>query len=55
MLDTLGRAYLPQLVGLFVAPGTTSAIAASLSSMLIYLVMTLALIVRPEGLFSKAR
>lgn len=55
MLDTLGRAYLPQFVGLFAEPRTTSAIAASLSSMLIYLVMTLALIVRPEGLFSKAR
>jgi len=55
MLDTLGRAYLPQLVGLFAEPQTTSAIAASLSSMLIYVVMALALIVRPQGLFSKAR
>ena len=55
MLDTLGRAYLPQLVGLFAEPQTTSAIAASLSSMLIYVVMALALIIRPQGLFSKVR
>jgi len=55
MLDTLGRAYLPQLVGLFAEPQTTSAIAASLSSMLIYVVMALALVARPQGLFSKVR
>ena len=55
MLDTLGRAYLPALVGLFADPRTTAAIAASLSSMLIYLVMALALVVKPEGLFHRLR
>jgi branched-chain amino acid transport system permease protein len=55
MFDVLGRAFFPALVGLFAPPQVTSAIAASLSSMLIYIVMALALIVRPQGLFSKAR
>jgi branched-chain amino acid transport system permease protein len=55
MFDVLGRAFLPALVGLFAPPQVTSAIAASLSSMLIYIVMAIALIMRPQGLFSKAR
>lgn len=55
MFDVLGRAFLPALVGLVAEPHTTSAIAASLSSMLIYVVMAIALIGRPQGLFSKAR
>lgn len=55
MFDVLGRAFLPALVGLFASPQTTSAIAASLSSMLIYIVMAIALIARPQGLFSKVR
>ena len=55
MFDVLGRAFLPALVGLFAPPQVTSANAATLSSMLIYIVMAIALIMRPQGLFSKAR
>lgn len=52
-VDVLGRAYMPSLVGMFATPASTSAIAASLSSMLIYFGMALALLARPEGLFAR--
>lgn len=55
MVDVLGRAYMPSLVGIFAEPRATSAIAASLSSMLIYLGMAMALLAKPQGLFSGKR
>jgi branched-chain amino acid transport system permease protein len=51
LIDTVGRAYLPDLLGLFLSPSGASTAGPALSSMLIYLVMVVVLIVRPEGLF----
>jgi branched-chain amino acid transport system permease protein len=39
------------LLGLFLSPSGASTAGPALSSMLIYLVMAVVLIVRPEGLF----
>jgi branched-chain amino acid transport system permease protein len=50
-IDTLGRAYLPDLLRLFLAPRTASAVTPAISSMMIYLVMAVVLVVRPQGLF----
>jgi branched-chain amino acid transport system permease protein len=50
-MDTLGRAYLPDLLRLFLAPRTASAVTPAISSMMIYLVMAVVLVVRPQGLF----
>src|SRR5262249_53250804 len=54
LVDTVGRAYLPNILKLFFASTTASTLAPALSSMLIYLVMALVLIVRPAGLFPAA-
>jgi len=51
LIDTVGRAYLPDLLGLFLSPSGASTAGPALSSMLIYLAMAVVLIVRPEGLF----
>jgi len=51
LIDTVGRAYLPDLLRLFLSPSGASTAGPALSSMLIYLVMAVVLIVRPEGLF----
>jgi branched-chain amino acid transport system permease protein len=51
LIDTVGRAYLPTLLGLFLSKSGASTAGPALSSMLIYLVMAVVLIVRPEGLF----
>jgi branched-chain amino acid transport system permease protein len=51
LVDTVGRAFLPQLFGLVLSPAAASTAAPALSSMLIYLVMAVVLVLRPEGLF----
>jgi branched-chain amino acid transport system permease protein len=51
LVDTLGRAFLPELLRLVLTPRSASAIAPALSSMLIYLLMAAVLMLRPEGLF----
>ncbi len=51
MIDTVGRAYLPDLLGLFLSKSGAATAAPALSSMLIYVVMAVVLIVRPQGLF----
>jgi len=51
LVDTLGRALLPGLFGLFMETTEASAVGASLASMAIYLVMAAVLAVRPRGLF----
>ena len=51
LIDTVGRAYLPTLLGLVLTPHAAATAGPALSSMLIYLVMAVVLIVRPEGLF----
>jgi branched-chain amino acid transport system permease protein len=52
MTDTVGRAFLPDLLKLVLSPAGASTAGPALSSMLIYIVMAAILIVRPEGLFA---
>jgi branched-chain amino acid transport system permease protein len=51
LADTVGRAFLPELFKLVMSPAAASAAAPAISSMLIYLIMAIVLVVRPEGLF----
>jgi branched-chain amino acid transport system permease protein len=51
LVDTVGRAFLPELFKLVMSPAAASAAAPAVSSMLIYLLMATVLVVRPEGLF----
>jgi branched-chain amino acid transport system permease protein len=50
-VDTVGRAFLPELFRLVMTPAAASALAPALSSMLIYLLMAIVLVLRPQGLF----
>jgi branched-chain amino acid transport system permease protein len=54
MVDTLGRAFLPDILKLMMTPAAASTLGPALSSMLIYLLMAVILVVRPEGLFPAA-
>jgi len=49
--DTLGRAFLPDLLRQVLSQAGASTAAPALSSMLIYLLMAIVLVLRPEGLF----
>jgi branched-chain amino acid transport system permease protein len=51
LIDTVGRAFLPDLFRLVLSPAAASTAGPALSSMLIYLLMAVVLVVRPEGLF----
>ena len=51
LVDTWGRAFLPGLLRTFLDPARADSIGASLSTVGIYLLMALVLIVRPRGLF----
>ncbi|WP_259779983.1 branched-chain amino acid ABC transporter permease [Aestuariispira ectoiniformans] len=51
LVDTLGRAFLPNMLKLFLPPAQADGIGAGVSSMAIYLLMALVLIWRPKGLF----
>jgi branched-chain amino acid transport system permease protein len=51
LVDTVGRAFLPDLLHGFLSESASSSLGRALSSMMIYLVMALVLVVRPEGLF----
>jgi branched-chain amino acid transport system permease protein len=51
LIDTVGRAFLPDLFRLVLSPAAASTAGPALSSMLIYLLMAIVLVVRPEGLF----
>jgi branched-chain amino acid transport system permease protein len=51
LIDTLGRAFLPDLMQLFMSSRGASQVAPALSSMLIYLLMATVLVVRPAGMF----
>ncbi len=55
LADTVGRAYLPDLLRLFLSPAAASTAGPALSSMLIYVLMAIVLVLRPEGLFPAAR
>jgi branched-chain amino acid transport system permease protein len=52
VVDTLGRAYFPDLLRLLLSNEAAATAAPALSSMLIYLLMAIVLVVKPEGLFS---
>src|SRR5438105_11970097 len=51
LIDTIGRAFLPDLLRLVLSSRSASTVAPALSSMLIYLIMTVVLVLRPQGLF----
>lgn len=51
VVDTMGRAFLPDLLGNFLDPASASGISAGLSSMSIYLLMVIVLVAKPTGLF----
>ncbi len=51
LVDTLGRAFLPTIFGLFMEPAAANGVGASLASMSIYILMALVLVLRPRGLF----
>ena len=52
VVDTLGRAFVPDLLRMVLSPAAASTAAPALSSMLIYLLMAIVLVLKPEGLFS---
>jgi branched-chain amino acid transport system permease protein len=54
LIDTIGRAFLPDLLKLVLTSSAASTAGPALSSMLIYLVMAIVLVLRPEGLFPAA-
>ena len=51
LVDTLGRAYLPTFFKAFLTGSIADGLAGTLSSILIYLVMAVVLVVKPRGLF----
>ncbi|MPZ55515.1 MAG: branched-chain amino acid ABC transporter permease [Rhizobiales bacterium] len=51
LIDTVGRAFLPDIFKLVLSQAAASTAGPAVSSMLIYLLMTIVLVVRPEGLF----
>jgi branched-chain amino acid transport system permease protein len=50
-IDTLGRAYFPDILRMMFSKETAATAAPALSSMLIYLLMAVVLVVKPTGLF----
>jgi len=55
IIDTIGRAFLPDLMRHFVSYSAGSSAGPALSSMLIYTLMAAVLVFRPEGLFPAAQ
>jgi len=55
IIDTMGRAFLPDLLRKVLSGAAASTAAPALSSMLIYLLMAIILVLRPEGLFPAAK
>jgi branched-chain amino acid transport system permease protein len=51
LIDTMGRAFLPDVVRMFMSYSAGSSLGPALSSMLIYTLMAAILVFRPEGLF----
>src|SRR5215467_4925240 len=51
LIDTIGRGFLPDVLRLVLSKETAATAAPALSSMLIYLLMAIVLVIRPEGLF----
>jgi branched-chain amino acid transport system permease protein len=55
LVDTIGRAFLPDLLRTMLSDDAASTLGPALSSMLIYVLMAAVLVFRPEGLFPAAR
>jgi branched-chain amino acid transport system permease protein len=51
LIDTIGRAFMPDVVRMFLSYSAGSSLGPALSSMLIYTLMAAILVFRPEGLF----
>jgi branched-chain amino acid transport system permease protein len=51
LVDTLGRAFLPGLLGSLLERSAADALGASLATVAIYVLMALVLAIRPQGLF----
>jgi len=51
LIDTVGRAFLPEILSLFLSQVAADTAAPSISSMMSYLLMAIILAFRPEGLF----
>jgi branched-chain amino acid transport system permease protein len=51
LIDTIGRAFLPDLMRSFLSYSAGSSAGPALSSMMIYMLMAAVLIFRPQGLF----
>jgi branched-chain amino acid transport system permease protein len=54
LIDAVGRAFIPDLLRLFLSTNAASSLGPSLSSMMIYMLMAAILVFRPEGLFPAA-
>jgi branched-chain amino acid transport system permease protein len=54
LIDTIGRGFLPDALKAVLSPAAAATVAPALSSMLIYLIMAVVLVLRPEGLFPAA-
>jgi branched-chain amino acid transport system permease protein len=52
LVDTLGRVFLPSILGFFLDNSDVASVSASLASVLVYILMALILAIRPQGLFS---
>ena len=55
LIDTMGRAFLPNLLRQVLSSAAASTAAPAMSSMMIYLLMAIVLVARPEGLFPASR
>jgi branched-chain amino acid transport system permease protein len=55
LVDTIGRAFLPDLLRTMLSENAAATLAPALSSMMIYMLMAAVLVVRPEGLFPASR
>ncbi|PCI02955.1 MAG: branched-chain amino acid ABC transporter permease [Hyphomicrobiales bacterium] len=51
IVDTMGRAFIPDLLKLFLPIAEADGLGAGLSSMSIYMLMALVLVIKPSGLF----
>jgi branched-chain amino acid transport system permease protein len=51
LVDTVGRAFLPALFGLFLPPQWAGAAGPSIASVAVYLLMAVVLFFKPQGLF----
>jgi branched-chain amino acid transport system permease protein len=54
LIDTLGRAFLPDMLRLMLSTNAAQTLAPALSAMSIYVLMAAILVFRPEGLFPAA-